>query len=189
MSERAEAGGIRPGFWKRNRKRLVIGGAVGVLSLGLLAAVAVYAIQGALQGSDAYFYAMGRLRQSPAAVQALGAPINSGWVMTGHVDQDEHTGQARMEVRVRGSRDEGTLRIFARKKPNGRWEFSRLLLEPDKSPAIDLLQPPAPPANPPAASPAAPAAASPAAPAATPPAAPTPEPAGANAGQPAPTPH
>ncbi len=137
-----------------------------VLSLGILATVAVYAIQGALQGSDAYYYALGRLRQSPAAVQALGAPINSGWVMTGHVDQDEHTGQARMEFRVHGSRDEGTLRIFARKKPNGRWEFSRLLLEPDKSPAIDLLQPPAPPANPPA-----------------------PPPAGADAGEPAPAPH
>ena len=143
----------RSGWWSRSWKWAVPAGCLGLLlTCGLGVGVLVFGVQGALQGSDAYVHGMMRLQQSPAAAAALGAPIESGWTLNGRVEQTQTSGQARMAVPVHGPRGAGTLRLFARRKPNGRWEFSRLLLEVDgRSEPVDLLaesdarQPPQPP--------------------------------------------
>ena len=129
------------GWWSRNWKWALPGGFLGVLlACGLSAGALALAVSGALQRSGAYEDAMARLQRSPAAATALGQPIDSGWWTRGRVEQGAHSAQAWMVVPVHGPGGSGTLRLFARRRPNGRWDFSRLLLEvAGRAQPIDLL--------------------------------------------------
>lgn len=131
------------GWWSKNWRWIAPLGCLGAIVSTVVLGVMV---MWALQGSGAYAHAMARIERSPAAAEALGQPIRSGLVMRGKVQQDEYSGQAVMSVPVYGPKGQGTLKIGARRKPNGRWEFSRLLLEVEGRPEpIDLLHEGAPP--------------------------------------------
>jgi len=126
-------------------KRLSARRGLGIL-LGVAAAVGLGAGLLALMRdqtlgeSGACVEALGRLRESRAAAEALGTPIERRFGIQGEVRQERYSGQAVLRVPVRGPQGAGVLKVGARLRPHGRWEFQRLLLEVQgRAAPVDLL--------------------------------------------------
>ena len=97
-----------------------------------------------MTSSDAYRLAVERAVDHPAAIEALGEPVEPGWFVGGSVEVTGPTGDAELSIPMKGPRGEGTLFVVAHKSA-GEWSFERLELETDGG-RIDLLEPEAPPA-------------------------------------------
>ena len=53
------------------------------------------------------------VRSDPAAIQALGTPIEDGWFPTGHVESGGSTGSSDLAIPVSGPNGGGTLYVHA----------------------------------------------------------------------------
>ena len=133
----------RPSWWSRNWKWVV---PVIVLAGIVLAAVSLVAIYvfvtfflNTLKSSGGYQEALAAARQNPAAVQALGAPIDDGWFPSGNIESDGASGESDLAIPVSGPRAEGTLYVRATKSM-GEWRLTMLVLQIEgTSERIDLL--------------------------------------------------
>ena len=115
-----------------NRKPWVKWVVLGCSGLFLLAVLGVAGIaslvMGSVKQSGAYQEAMERVRAHPAAIAALGEPIEPGFFVSGSVSVEGPSGTAALSIPVRGARGKGTLYVEASKRAN-RWEFGLLELE------------------------------------------------------------
>lgn len=130
-------------WWSRNWKWAVPVGCL-VLLLPLLALTgfvgAILAIVfGTIKSTDVYEEALARARSSPAAIEALGQPIEDGWLMGGNIQVNGPSGSADISIPLEGPKGEGDLYVVASKSA-GRWEYQTLELEVDgREDRIDLL--------------------------------------------------
>lgn len=134
-------------WWNRNWKWVVavlILAAVLFVILGvLLVAGGVYLFfsffEGAFKSSGGYQEALTVARADPAAVRALGTPIEDGWFPTGHVESGGTGGTSDLAIPVSGPRGSGTL--YARAVSEmGQWRLTLLVLKVDGTgERIDLL--------------------------------------------------
>lgn len=108
-----------------------------VLPLGcvttLLALVAFVAglialLFGAMTRSDVYQHALEAARSSPAVIEALGEPIESGWYLTGNIHVSGSSGEADIAIPISGPEGKGTVYAVATKSA-GEWEYERLEVE------------------------------------------------------------
>jgi hypothetical protein len=85
-----------------------------------------------------------RAKASPALLEALGEPVEVGFLMQGEVNVDDEGGRADFSLPVSGPRGEGRLHVRAEREA-GEWVFSELyaVVEGRRDP-IDLLQGEAP---------------------------------------------
>jgi hypothetical protein len=133
----------QPSWWSRNWKWAAPVGCL-ILLLPVLALTsflgAILAIVfGSIKSSDVYAGALERLRSSPAALEALGEPIEDGWLIGGHINVNGPSGAADISIPVHGPKAKGTLYAVASKSA-GRWEYQTLELEVEGRPErIDLL--------------------------------------------------
>jgi hypothetical protein len=119
-------------------------GCVGLLLLGCaLAAAIVWVSFGAMKRSEAAQLALERARAHPEVVEALGEPIEVGWLMGGSISVTGPSGEARLSIPLAGPRAEGTLFLEAVKRA-GRWELTLLELAPEGGEQINLLADDAP---------------------------------------------
>jgi len=102
--------------------------------------LALEVVDQTLGESEACAEALDQLRRSPTATGWLGTPIQRRRFLQGEVRQERYSGQAVLRVPVEGPRSRGMLKVGARLKPHGRWEFYRLLLEAEGHPPLDLLR-------------------------------------------------
>lgn len=130
----------RRGWWSRNWKWFVPVGCLGLVLLALLAAGSlVGAILGGMKRSEVFQTALERTRASPAAVEALGEPIEPGWWLTGSVNVSGPSGEASFAAPLSGPKGDGTLYVEAIKQA-GEWRLTLLQLEVDGTgERIDLL--------------------------------------------------
>jgi hypothetical protein len=70
-----------------------------------------------------YDAAMAVVRGSEEVTAALGAPLNTGLVMTGGISSSGSDSQARFQTDIFGSRRSGTLRVAGSWR-KGRWDLS-----------------------------------------------------------------
>lgn len=133
----------RPGFLNRNWKWLVPVGCLGVLVLiGGFVAGLLTLIFTVIKSSDVYQEAIETARTHPAAIAELGAPIETGWFVSGSVSVSGPTGHADVSIPLSGPKASGTLYGVADKSA-GLWTFSVLELELKGRPGrIDLRRPP-----------------------------------------------
>jgi hypothetical protein len=98
-----------------------------------------------MRSSDAYRDAMARASTDPAVLRELGAPVESGWFISGSVHVTGPSGTADLAIPLVGSVRKGTLYAVGTKAA-GLWTFSTLEVEVEGNPArIPLLAPaPAP---------------------------------------------
>jgi hypothetical protein len=121
-------------------KWLVLG-CSGLVVVGVLGAVGfVSLVMGGVKRSGAYQEAMERVRAHPAAVAALGEPIEAGFLVTGSVSVEGPSGEATLGIPVEGPRGEGTLYVEATKRAD-RWDFELLELAVEGGERIDLRAP------------------------------------------------
>jgi hypothetical protein len=141
MTSESPSGTPRPGWWSRNWKWFV---PVGCLSIIVVAAASVAAILalvfGAMRSADVYKDALSRARANPEVGRALGTPIDAGWMMSGHINVTNRSGDADIEIPISGPKGKGSIRAVATKS-EGKWTYSRLVVQPEHGDAIDLLPP------------------------------------------------
>ena len=120
--------------------RWVALGCVGLfVFVGLVVWAFVNLILGSLKQSGAYTDALAKVRADPAAIAALGRPIEPGFFVSGSVNVSGPSGEAELAILVEGSRGEGTLYLEATKRA-GEWEYALLELAVDgREDRIDLL--------------------------------------------------
>ena len=116
----------------------VVGCVTGVLILACGVAI-VGLVFYLMRSSDVYEQAIEVVQSHPAAVRALGEPVESGFFVTGSISTSGASGRADFQIPVSGSRDKGTLYVVATKS-EGAWHFSTLELVTKQYPdRIDLL--------------------------------------------------
>lgn len=95
---------------------------------------------GAMKSSDAYKTALAKAKSDPRVVNALGAPIEAGFFVSGKTNVSGSSGDADMTVPISGSRSKGTI-YFVASKFAGKWAFSKLVVEVEKTgERIDLTE-------------------------------------------------
>ena len=85
--------------------------------------------------------AMDRLRSSPAVVQALGEPIEMGWMMSGSINLENDGGDADYSMPVSGPNGKGRMYVDA-SRFGGEWRFDELYVVVDGE-RIDVVGDPA----------------------------------------------
>lgn len=128
-------------WWSRNWKWVVPVGCLGMVLLAVLAVGAlVFAVTGGIKSSEVFQMGLERTRSSPAAVAALGEPIEPGWWVSGSIEVTGPSGEARLAAPVSGSTGEGKLYLEGTKTA-GAWRLTLLVLETQETgERIDLLE-------------------------------------------------
>jgi len=143
--------------FQRVQRKWAIWGAVTFVAVIATVAALFFSITSALKDSDAFQLGMAKLQTNAEAMNALGAPISTGFPM-GSLKVSGSQGKADLSFSVEGSKAKGTLYLDA-SKDLGVWKMNRIELEVDgRSGRIDLnpaakpvARPQAAPATPPSA--------------------------------------
>ena len=119
-----------------------------VPALALAAAAFLYGfvclVTGVMKTSDAYQLALARAQESPAVMAALGTPITEGFLMKGNIHVSGPSGQAQLEIPIRGPKGGATIYVAA-EKTKGVWHFEYLIVQTNgDEKRFDLSDPPAP---------------------------------------------
>lgn len=123
--------------------RWIVLGCSGLILVSALAAWGfVTLVMGGVKKSRAFQGALDKAVAHPAALAALGEPIEPGFWVSGSVSVDGPSGQAALAVPLSGPRGTGTLYVEATKRA-GRWQYALLELEvAGREARIDLLSGP-----------------------------------------------
>ncbi len=120
---------------------------IALLFVAFVASVVVIVFS-AVKSTDVYKDALARAKAQPAVIEALGSPIREGFLVSGNTNVNGASGEANLSIPVFGPKGTGTIYVSATKSL-GRWNYSGLVAEIEKThQRINLLQSPAP-ANPP----------------------------------------
>lgn len=94
-----------------------------------------------LKSSGPYAQALELARQNHEVVEALGEPIEAGWLASGSISITGPSGEAELSIPIHGPLNRGTIYVIAEKRA-GQWDFERLEVEIEGlSERIDLLNP------------------------------------------------
>jgi hypothetical protein len=129
-----------PNWWGRNWKWFVPLGCLTIIVLfvafiGFVVAV----VFGAIKSTEVYKGAVSIAMHDPRVEAALGTPVEEGWLVSGNVNVENDTGQARLSIPLKGPRGGGNVELKATKE-GGKWSYQKLLFRPDSGDPIDLLQ-------------------------------------------------
>ena len=115
-------------WWQRNWKWFVpvCFGSI-VLFAGFIVLI-VTIVFGMLKSSDAYKDALAMARANPHVRDALGSPIEDGFLVMGNINVSGSSGQADLSIPVYGPQGNGTIYVVASKSV-GQWTFLRLTVD------------------------------------------------------------
>ena len=128
------------GWWSRHWIWAVPLGCLGIIlvPVGCIAGLALFAFN-AVQGSEPYTHALSTARDSDAIRQALGEPIEAGWMSSASIDLNDRSGSARLSIPLHGPGGSAILLVVAERR-NGTWVYETLSVEVDATgERIDLL--------------------------------------------------
>lgn len=119
-------------WWSRNWKWVVPVGCL-VLVLPLLALAGFIGgilaiVFGSIKSTDVCQQALALARSNPAVIEALGEPVEDGWLMSGNINTSGPSGSADVSIPLHGPKGKGTLYAVATKSA-GRWEYETLEVE------------------------------------------------------------
>ena len=110
---------------------LLLAGAV------FFAGVTVFVFK-AIKNNSVYREAVRRAQSNPQVIAVLGAPIETGWWVTGSVNIHNESGHAEIKIPLNGSKANGTLYADAVREDRN-WRYTRLVVK-GPGPPIDLLK-------------------------------------------------
>lgn len=119
---------------------LIIGGiVVGLCCISALCVGGVfYAAVSAIRSSDVYQNALSEVTANPAVVEALGAPVEAGFMPSGNIETNNGTGTANFNISLTGSKQTGTLYVEASQRGASGWVFERLYVQTEDGQTIDI---------------------------------------------------
>lgn len=120
-------------WWGRNWKWFVPTGclAIVILTVAFIGSI-VLVVFGAMKSTDVYKTAVSVAQRDPLVIDALGSPIKPGMFLSGNTHMDGASGQADLAIPISGPKGKGTLYLVATKS-TGRWTFSKLVVEVQKT--------------------------------------------------------
>lgn len=134
-----EYGAPQPSWFSKNWKWLVPLLIAGVLACVVFVGSLAWFIFGLIKSSEPYKHSVDLVMHDPQAVSALGAPIQTGWLINGSIRLSGSSGFADLAISVHGQAHKGTVYVLARKFA-GQWNYQRILLNVDSGEQIDLLR-------------------------------------------------
>lgn len=97
---------------------------------------------GLIRSSEPYTHAVATAKADQRVVNALGEPIQEGWLPSGKINYGSNQSTANLTIPLSGSHGSGRIVVLA-KKLNGPWQYSTLKVQILKTGRwIDLNQPP-----------------------------------------------
>jgi len=98
----------------------------------------------AIKSTNVYKDALARAKAHPAFIEVLGSPITDGFLVSGNTNVNGASGEANLSIPVSGPKGKRTI-YAAATKSHGRWNYSGLVLEIEKThQRINLLEEPTP---------------------------------------------
>jgi len=92
-----------------------------------------------MKSTDVYKGALTRAQAHPSVIEALGAPIKEGFLVSGNTNVNGASGEANLSIPISGPNGKATIYVAANKSL-GRWNYSGLIVEITKThQRIDLL--------------------------------------------------
>lgn len=117
--------------WEQKARRWVLLGLVGLVTgifgFGILTLEISYRM---LKQTPVMKEAVARITADPRVLEALGAPLQLGWAVTGELEDLPDQGTARMEFSLRGSQGHANVTLRAEKSPTGIWRYLLLEVKP-----------------------------------------------------------
>jgi Cytochrome oxidase complex assembly protein 1 len=131
----------KPNWWKRNWKWFVPLGCFTVALLFLVFVGSILVIVfSAIKSTDVYKEALARAKSDSAVIEALGSPINDGFLVSGNTNVNGASGESNLAIPISGPKGKGTIYASANKSL-GQWNYSGLVVEVGQThQRIDLLQ-------------------------------------------------
>jgi hypothetical protein len=134
------AGPPRRGWWGRNWFWVVPVGCLVplVCCCGGPALIGVGVMSG-LKQSDPYKDAVARAKQSQAVQDALGTPLQEGWLVQGNLNVSDGSGTADLTIPLSGPKGSGSLHVVGTRAAN-QWTYSTMAVDvPGSGAHLDLL--------------------------------------------------
>src|SRR4051812_13391483 len=128
-------------WWQRNWKWFVPTGCLTLLVLSAaFVACIVLVVFGALKSTDTYKTAVSRAKSDARVQQAIGTPIEAGWLVSGSTNVTAGSGSSELTIPIEGPRGKANIYIVATKSA-GEWEYSKIVVKVDSSgETIDLKE-------------------------------------------------
>ena len=126
----------------KNWVLLGCGGCLGLIVLGgVVMAGIFYFAMGALKKSDVFAEALKRAQHSPEVQEAIGTPVDTGWMLQGTMNYHNGAGTADLTIPLKGPKGEATLAVKGEKSATGAWEYSLLEAQLPDGTKVDLRTP------------------------------------------------
>ena len=101
-----------------------------------------------MKSTDVYREALARAKSDPAVIEALGSPVNDGFLVSGNTNVNGASGESNLTIPISGPKGKGTIYVLANKSL-GQWNYSGLVVEVSQThERIDLLRKSEPPNSP-----------------------------------------
>ena len=116
---------------------------IGLLFLAFIGSILVIVFS-TMKSTDVYREALARAKADPAVIEALGSPIEDGFLISGNTNVNGASGESNLAIPISGPKGKGTIYVSANKSL-GQWNYSGLVVEIGQThERIDLLQRPVP---------------------------------------------
>ena len=114
---------------------LIIGSCVATGGLGIVGLFT------GMKSSQPYVDALEAAQSHPAVIEALGEPIEAGWMLSGNISLNGSSGEADLSFPISGPLGDGTVYVIGDKQA-GEWSYSLMEVEIGATgERIDLLGP------------------------------------------------
>lgn len=129
-------------WWNRNWKWFV---PTGCLSLIIIAAFAIggifYGVTSMMKDSDVYQHTIETAQKNPEVASILGGPIEADGMTSGNINVSDNSGQANLNIPVKGSKGRGFIQVIASKN-NNNWDYQQMVFYPEDESAatVNLLE-------------------------------------------------
>lgn len=111
------------------------------IAIFLFIPVGIFAIiVTAFRSSAPYQIAVEAAQNDPRVIAELGEPIEPGWLILGSLETSGSSGDASLNIPLRGSKNRGRLHVGAWRR-GGDWEFYTLQVVPRGSDTVIVLEP------------------------------------------------
>ena len=131
----------RPSWWSRNWKWFVPAGCLTIILLfvAFIGGIVMIAF-GSMKQADVYKEAVARAQSDPLVVQKLGSPIGPGMFLSGNINVNGTSGEAKLAIPIHGPKAKGTIYVEATKSA-GKWNYALMQVAVEgEDTRIDLLQ-------------------------------------------------
>lgn len=99
----------------------------------------VFVVFAAIRSADPYRDGVARAQADTRVQEALGTPVEPGWLVGGSIQTKNRSGDCDITVPLKGSKQSGVLRVIGT-KDDGRWTYTTMQVTPASGPAIELLR-------------------------------------------------